>query len=378
MKNKKRIIFILGFIVILAIMFFFQKSLMSPERVELSFDKDSETLPLILAEEQYISERYKYTLHIEKNTVLNEKPLTVIGIDKNYYELGSIEFIYEENSFPNENQIIISDRLAKEMDVGVNPIGKNIEIEGKNYEIINTYKTKGSSIFIKNRRDIAYIDYEYAKNNLYNYISIISIQKPVGNEEFFKEKFIDYLKFKIPELNEEVLNIADYSDTNRILIEWHRTTKLFIASLLFILIVMVCTRRIKTINRWIKKDLEIYYLREIIHLRITEILEETIKLVLLIFGGIFLLQWIIKFQFNIPGKYLPVDDIFNFKFYQTLADSIKISPSSYGYFYDLTLNKVKLLTLAFFILGIITFVLIIKMINNKALRGRDKCGKNSI
>ena len=346
--------------------------------MELSFDKDSETLPLILAEEQYISERYKYTLHIEKNTVLNEKPLTVIGIDKNYYELGSIEFIYEENSFPNENQIIISDRLAKEMDVGVNPIGKNIEIEGKNYEIINTYKTKGSSIFIKNRRDIAYIDYEYAKNNLYNYISIISIQKPVGNEEFFKEKFIDYLKFKIPELNEEVLNIADYSDTNRILIEWHRTTKLFIASLLFILIVMVCTRRIKTINRWIKKDLEIYYLREIIHLRITEILEETIKLVLLIFGGIFLLQWIIKFQFNIPGKYLPVDDIFNFKFYQTLADSIKISPSSYGYFYDLTLNKVKLLTLAFFILGIITFVLIIKMINNKALRGRDKCGKNSI
>ena len=145
MKNKKRIIFILGFIVILAIMFFFQKSLinefsLSPERVELSFDKDSETLPLILAEEQYISERYKYTLHIEKNTVLNEKPLTVIGIDKNYYELGSIEFIYEENSFPNENQIIISDRLAKEMDVGVNPIGKNIEIEGKNYEIINTYR----------------------------------------------------------------------------------------------------------------------------------------------------------------------------------------------------------------------------------------------
>ena len=132
------------------------------------------------------------------------------------------------------------------------------------------------------------------------------------------------------------------------------------------------------INRCVKKELEIYYLKEIIYLRISEILEEAIKLVLLIFGGIFLLQWVIKFQFNIPGKYLPINYIFDFEFYQTLTDSIKINLSSYGYFYDMTLNKVKLLTLAFFILGIITFVLIIRMINNEVLGGRDKYGRSSI
>ncbi|MDU5080055.1 ABC transporter permease [Tissierella carlieri] len=384
MRNKKEIVLVLGLIVILAFMFFFQKSLIDefsliPQRVELSFDKDSEALPFILSEEQYINESYKYVLYIEKDTVLNEKSLTAMGIDKNYYELESMEFIYGENIFLNENQIIISDRLAKERYGGVNPIGKMIEIEGESYEIIDIYKINGSNMLIRDKKDIVYIDYEYAKNNLDNYISIISIQKPASIEdEFYKDKFIDYLKFRIPEINKEALNIMDYSDTNRVLMEWHRGTKLFIVSLLFILIAIIFLRRIKMINRCVKKELEIYYLKEIIYLRISEILEEAIKLVLLIFGGIFLLQWVIKFQFNIPGKYLPINDIFDFEFYQTLTDSIKINLSSYGYFYDMTLNKVKLLTLAFFILGIITFVLIIRMINNEVLGGRDKYGRSSI
>lgn len=216
------------------------------------------------------------------------------------------------------------------------------------------------------------IAYEDTKDDIGNYISIISIMKPINNEEeFFKEKFIDYLKFKIPHLNEEDLNITDYSHANRVLIEWHRAAKLFIASLLFILISIIFLKRIKIINKCVKKDIEIYYLKELIHLRLSEILEETIKLVLMVFGGIFLLQWIIKFQFNIPGKYLPANDIFDFKFYGMLNNGVKMNLSSYGQFHDITLNKVKLLTFAFLILSIAAFLLIIKMFNNKALEGRD-------
>jgi putative ABC transport system permease protein len=382
--NKKRIALIVGLVIILLAIFFFQKSLINnfslkSERIELYFDMNNEILPFILSEEQYIGERYKYALYIEEETVLKEKPLIVTGIDKNYYELEPMELIYGENTFSNENQIIISDRLAKKSYGTVNPIGKNIKIEDKNYEIIGIYKTNENNIFSRDKKDVAYIDYEYAKNSLNNYISIISIQKPANSkEEFFKEKFIDYLKFRIPDLNEEMLNIMDYSDTNRVLIEWHRGTKLFIASLSFILIATIFLKKIKIINKHVKKDLEIYYPKEIISLRVNEILEEAIKLVLLIFGGIFLLQWIIKFQFNIPGKYLPANDIFDFKFYRTLKNPVKMNISSYGYFYDITLDKVKLLTLGFFILAIITFLLIIKMANNKLLRGRDKCGKGSI
>ena len=384
MMNKKRIALIVGLVIILLAIFFFQKSLINnfslkSERIELYFDMNNEILPFILSEEQYIGERYKYALYIEEETVLKEKPLIVTGIDKNYYELEPMELIYGENTFSNENQIIISDRLAKKSYGTVNPIGKNIKIEDKNYEIIGIYKTNENNIFSRDKKDVAYIDYEYAKNSLNNYISIISIQKPANSkEEFFKEKFIDYLKFRIPDLNEEMLNIMDYSDTNRVLIEWHRGTKLFIASLSFILIATIFLKKIKIINKHVKKDLEIYYPKEIISLRVNEILEEAIKLVLLIFGGIFLLQWIIKFQFNIPGKYLPANDIFDFKFYRALNNPIKMNISSYGYFYDITLDKVKLLTLGFFILAIITFLLIIKMANNKLLRGRDKCGKGSI
>lgn len=384
MMNKKRIVLIIGLVIVLLAIFFFQESLINDfslksERIELSFDMNNEMLPFILSEEQYIGERYKYALYIEQETVLNEQPLTVIGIDKNYYELEPIEFIYGKNTFSNGNQIIISDRLAKEKYGAVNSVGENIEIEDKNYEIIGIYKKNESNMFVRNEKDIAYIDYEYAKNDLNNYISIISIQKPVDSkEEFFKEKFIDYLKFRIPELNEEMLNIMDYSDANRVLIEWHRGTKLFTASLLFILIAIIFLRKINTINKYVKKDLELYYPKEIICLRINEILEEAIKLLLLIFGTIFLLQWIIKFQFNIPGKCLPVSDIFDFEFYRMLNNSVKMNLSSYGYFYDITLYKVKLLTLGFFILGIITFLLIIRMINSRMSGVEDKYGRSSI
>lgn len=384
MMNKKRIILVVGLVMVLLTIFFFQKKLiddfsLKSERIELFFDMDNEILPFILSEEEYIGERYKYALYIEKEVVLNEKPLTIIAVDKDYYKLQPIELIYKKSTFFNETQIIISDRLAKENYGNVNPIGKSIEIEGNNYEIVNIYKTNKNHIFLKDRNDIAYIDYEYAKNSLNNYTSIISIQKPTSSEEeFFKEKFIDYLRFRNPELNEETLNIRDYSDTNRVLIELHRGTKLFIAFLLFILIGVIFIRRIKFINKSIKKDLETYYLKEIIYLRASEILEEAIRLVLLIFGGIFLLQWIIKFQFNIPGKYLPVNDIFDFEFYQLLNSHIKTNLSSYGHLYNITLDRVKMLTLGFAILSLITFLFIIRIINNKMLGGRDKYGQGSI
>ncbi len=166
--NKKRIVLVVGLVIVLLVIFFFQKKLiddfsLKSERIELFFDMDNEILPFILSEGQYIVERYKYTLYIEKEIVLSEKPLTIVGVDKNYYELEPIEYIYRENTFLNETQIIISDRLAKERYGNVNPIGKNIEIEGKNYEIINIYKTNKNNILVRDKKDIAYIDYGYAK-----------------------------------------------------------------------------------------------------------------------------------------------------------------------------------------------------------------------
>lgn len=287
MENKKRIALIAGFIVILSAIFFFQKSIidelsLNPERVELFFDKESEISSAILAEEEYISERYT-------------------------------------------------------------------------------------------------VAYEEMKNNSDNHAFIISIQKIANNEdEFFKDKLVDYLKLKIPHIHEETLNIRDYSDNNTVLAEWHKGTELFIASLLFILLVIFFIRRIKIIKNRVKEEIKIYYLKEMIKLRISEILEEAIKLVVLMFGGIFLLQWIIKFQFNIPGKYLPAYDIFDFKFYQTLSDTTEMSLSSHGYLYDSTLNKVRLLTLGLFVLGIITFLVIFRTLNNELLRGRDRCEKSSV
>lgn len=284
MRNKKRIALLVGFILILSLMYFFQKSLidnfsLEPERLELFFHKEDEILDLILAEEEYISEEYKMV-------------------------------------------------------------------------------------------------YEYEEDNN---IAIISIEKPKGIEdEFFKDKFIDYLRFKIPELDERFLEVVDYSNSNRVLIEWHRGAKLFASFLLFILIVIILVGRIRGINIRAKKDLEIYYPREIINLRISEILEETIKLVLLFFGAIFLLQWIIKFQFNIPGRYLPTDDIFDFEFYKTLNNSMKMNLSSYGDFYNMTLDKVKLLTFGLLILSTITFAFTIRMLNKKMLKGGDENGKSSI
>lgn len=287
MKTKGKTLILTGLILILSILFFFQKRLiddfsLKEERFEISLHENNKILSNILSEEGYITERYN-------------------------------------------------------------------------------------------------MEYEYTENELGNQTCIISILKPLDSEEvFFKEKFIDYLKFRIPEINEEMIDIRDYSQANTVLMEWYRGTMFFIAFLLFILIVIIFIRRIKSAYKFIKKELEMCYLREILTLRISEILEESIKLVLLIFGGIFMLQWIIKFQFNIPGRYLPVSDIFDFKFYRGLSSSTKVYTSNYGHFYDLTLDRVRLITLGFFIISIITLLFLIRNTNNKVLKGRDTYGKGSV
>lgn len=220
---------------------------------------------------------------------------------------------------------------------------------------------------------------EYGENKLDKGSFVISIQKFTNIEdEFFKERFINHIKFKIPQLEEERLNIIDYSNSIRVLRVWHDVNKVFIGCLSFIIIIIFLIRRAKIIKKYLKKDLMIYYPKEIIKLRVNEILEEAIRLSLLIFSGIFLLKWIISFQFNIPGEYLPANNIFEFEFYKALTKITEINLSSYGYFYDITLNKVRLLTLGFSILSTITFLLIIKRPNYKVMEGRDKCGESGV
>ena len=220
---------------------------------------------------------------------------------------------------------------------------------------------------------------EYDANKVNQNFLVISIQKPNKIEdEFFKDRFIDYTKFRIPQLEKEQLNIIDYSNTIRVVKGCHDVTKLVIVCQLFILIIIILTRRVRIINKCFKKDIMIYYPKEIIKIRINEILEEAIKLSLLIFVGIFLLRWIINFQFNIPGNYLPANNIFDFKFYRSIINVTKTNLSGYGDLYYNILNKVRLLTLGTCILGGITFLLIIKKSNYKVMEGRDKYGKSGV
>lgn len=222
------------------------------------------------------------------------------------------------------------------------------------------------------------ISNEYGMSYQENIVSIISIEKPINSgDEFFKEKFIDYLRLRNPDLNEELLNVTDYSHANTIIMEWHRASKFFIASILFILIVVIFIRRIQSLNKYLKYELKMYYLKEVIQLRTIEILEESIKLVLLLFVGLFLLQWIIKFQFNIPGKYLPVSNIFDFEFYR-MTQKMKLTFSNYGNIYNSILFKVKLLTLGNIIISIFIFLFLVNLENVKVKKGRDTYGKSGI
>lgn len=379
MKNKKKFILLLVLIPILLLIYFSQKRVidnfsMIPQRVEMSFDSDNKLLDYILSEKEYISENYMYALYIEKEIVLDEKPLMTIGINEDYRESETLELLNGRDSHLSNGQIIISDILSKERYGTVDSIGETMELEGNTYEIIGIYKANENNIVYEN--DIVYIDYEDAKDNLDDYASIISIIKPsITDDEFFKDRFIDDLMFKLPDVNEELLNIRDYSDASRVLMEWHRGIKLLTFTLLAILIAIVIIKRIKRVIYNLKRDLQLNYLSEIVSLRINEILGENIILALLIFSEIFLLRWIIRFQFNIPGRYLPANDIFDFNFYRTLADSMNIS--RYGDLYNITLSKVKLLALLFFIISIVIFVLITKMLSSQ-LQGGVKNGRSNI
>lgn len=284
MGSKKRTLLILLFTTILIITFFFQKKLidkfsMEPERLELKFKINDEVISFILAEEEYIVEKYS---------------------------LGYEEYVDEE-------------------------------------------------------------------------IIMVSIQKLNNIEdEFFKDRFVDYIKLKIPQLEQEQLNMIDYSNTIRILKAWYDGTKLLLACQLFILTMIILTKRIKIINKYVKKDLIRYYPEEIIKVRTNAILEDVIRLSLLIFIGIFLLRWIINLQFNIPGNYLPANNIFDFNFYRSISNVRKTNLSNYGNLYYNILNKVRLFTLGSCILSSITFLLIIKKPNYKVMEGRDKYGKSSV
>lgn len=278
------IIVILALIAVLSLLFYMQKNMINKfssetQRLELIFDKDSESLKTILAEEEYISEKYLFKI---------------------------------ENSTDNNKRILL--------------------IEKDKY----------------------------------------------NKDEFFKDKFIDYLKIRLNDidaLDVDSIETRDYSNSSRVLSEFNKGTKLLIAILGFIVIIIFLVGRIKTIIYNVRTDLGIYYVKEIIRNKTVEILEELIKLVILFFGGIFLLQWIIKLKFNIPRMYLPPNDIFDFKFYSDLSSSFMPALSNYGNLYNDTLNKVKLLMMAIAIIGIIILVCILiifkkdiqKQINKESL-----------
>jgi hypothetical protein len=208
------------------------------------------------------------------------------------------------------------------------------------------------------------------EKSLDNKFFIITIEKSTHNQdEFFKDKFIEYLKFKIPDINEEMLNFNDYTDANKVLLEWCRGLKFFTFSLAFVLVTVLLVLEIKLIISRVKRDLKNYYIEELVKNTITDILEELIKLTVLLFSEIFLLQWLIKFKFNISGRYLPANNIFDFKFYQNLENLSIIALSCYGNSYHNVLYGVKMLALIALIIVIILFLItittIVKYFKNK-------------
>ena len=114
-------------------------------------------------------------------TGTTEDFLTVQG-----YEIDKGSFFTESDVANMSNVVVLGDTVVSDYFGKINPVGELIKIGGKNFTVIGTVKSAGSS-FGRDSDDVVYIPITTAQNKLYGINTVNNILAKVESEELVDE-----------------------------------------------------------------------------------------------------------------------------------------------------------------------------------------------
>lgn len=352
--NKKKIIIIIVLSILIAgfsaFQWFIQKEFKkySPA-VEMNLKNEDLAYGNLLQQKEYINGEYVVAFTKERPITYEGKEMKITGIDDNYRKFQPLSIIYGNDLLKEQDQVLISDSLSNKLFGTDNSVGKLMNLEGKSYKVVGIYQRSSLKKIIGLDQEVLYVPLnEIQENDQRADAKILFGNKEGKNEPFFKEKLVEYLSKEIPDLHTEKLALYDYTDCPLIVSQFFYGSIFLAELLLFIFITVILIRKIKAYKNQYSMESQTKYMSEIFSENLTDILLEMIKMILLLFVWIFLLRLIIMFQFDIPGRVLPTEDIFDFKFYAQLhsKSNLYYSISSYGQIYERTL-KIACMDFAF-------------------------------
>ncbi|MBC8588890.1 ABC transporter permease [Paratissierella segnis] len=287
-----------------------------PSRMEVVFEGDDTNYLELWDHRDYLNESYLTSFTLEKQVEYNGNELIIIEKDENYSKFQPYLIKDGRECKEGEHEIVISERFGEKMFPMDNPVGETVEISGDNYIISGIYE----DTFLKKSYDldeeIIYMPSSSIKeiDDDVSYRVLFS-EKDGRDRLFFNERLNEYISEGIPYISLDSGLIFDYTDYSTILSQFFEGSIFLMEFLIFVLITIIILRKLKDDSKEYRLQLQDYYAKEIIMGNMDAILLEAIKLVLLIFLWAIILRFVINFKFNIPGRVLPPEDIFDFNFY---------------------------------------------------------------
>lgn len=242
-------------------------------------------------------------------------------------------FINSEQYQYGNKVAVISDTLAYKLFTSHNVIGNEIYITGVKYKIIGLYKSERSilSVLASDGIERVYIPFNSISNNASKLLDTIFVKDDSLREKPFRIHTMEGTLKERLRVEPNLYRINDFYDSS---IYTSQPLLLFIFLVGVLLVCQIIKYFIKYLKfgfLHLKGGLRSNYLVGILikwKLRIPLYIIGVI-LILLLVGAI---CWNITFKGAIPAEYIPVDNIFDFKFYANrIREAINSSNSNFGY-----------------------------------------------
>lgn len=357
MINKKRIITVIVFLIIAIVPVFLQYKIIKgfdqyPPRAEMYFENYS-LYEKLQEEEAYLREKYIVSFVFEESAEYMEHKIKLIYKDENYIKFYPYDI--EGENLNDRDQALISKGFSEKYLNGLNSVGQNIDISGKTYKISGIYTTSALENMSKSDSHAVYISSKPKESKESSYKILFSPKNKTPGI-FFKEELKEYVFANI-EYSDYGTYINDCTDYMTVVSQFYRGMFFVAAFLLFIFISLMLIGKLKHYGVELRFRLKTQYVNEIFLENVNNILIELIKLIIVLFLWIFLLRWIVSFQFEIPGRFLPVEDIFDFNFYGELYFSSKqhFSSELYDNLYKVALRLSRACFISYVIFAVAAF-----------------------
>lgn len=286
-----------------------------PERAEISLIDDGGR-KFYPEDIEFLNQDFLISRLKEKNISVGKNKISVILTDENYPRFWNFDMTEGKWFSENKDEAVISNELAEKLFHMEDAVGKEIDLGDVSYMVSGVYEEKDLYKKAVSGRERIYVplNSNFDGDNI-DVSKLLATGKNGECGKFFTERFAEKFFLCTGPENYKDYEIKDMTRNIDIISQFLTGYVFIVQLLLFIFICRLFMRDFVLCFDKYRKASEKQYLGEIVSENTTEILITSIKWAIMVFASIFLVRKIIDFQFYVPGKYLPTDYIFDFKFY---------------------------------------------------------------